>query len=284
MQSYMARLGALGLTLCIITTSKNIQIIRHARQCLDVTRLPVISGSFEGRGQWGRLSYPLWDETFWWGKVPQGATLKCSILVHTVHVNILIVFWGAWLYRSDHSGLNAFLFWLRLGLRFNPRMHVQRSFLKSCRIPPELKSWRVSWMRGEQCVGAIREVWCVCVCVLKQLLFLFFGFVRTLAVTQGSVLGRQEFSSLSVGPRDARLAVVTLQIGIRVHERGGWGSRNRLQATCRGMKELSHGGRIIGLKHTRAVNLTRSFNITIYSFKIKNIKWIKYKKAFINHY
>lgn len=37
MQSYMALFGALGLTLCIITTSKNIQIIRHARQCLDVT-------------------------------------------------------------------------------------------------------------------------------------------------------------------------------------------------------------------------------------------------------
>lgn len=103
------------------------------------------------------------------------------------------------------------------GLRFNPEV---------LQVPLELRvvdeGWTVRWCdtRG-------------LVCVLKPLLFLFFVFMRNLAVTQRSILGWQEFSALSIGPRDACLAVVAFQIRIGVHERRGCGSGNRLQATWR---------------------------------------------------
>lgn len=178
-------------------------------------RLPGISGSFVGRGQWGGLSYPRRDDTFRWGKVFQRATMKCSTLSAGTYISAV---------KQEHSrrllrcmarhiwpfGFKRIFILAQTGLWFNPEVIPE-----VLQVPPEFvdEGWTVRWRdtRG--------LVW-----VLKPLLFLFFGFMGTLAVTQRSVLGWQEFSALSIGPRDAGLAVIAFQIGIGVHECGGRGS------------------------------------------------------------
>lgn len=116
------------------------------------------------------------------------------------------------------------------GLEFNPKVQFQRS------------SWSPSWKktkvgRGWEVNSAVGAIMWGLAGMLKQLLSLLFRFMRTLAVTEGPVLWWQEFSSLSVGPGDARLAVITFQIGIWVHERRRCRHWERLHATWMGVKK-----------------------------------------------
>lgn len=128
--------------------------------------------------------------------------------------------------------------------------------------------------------------------MLKKLLPLLFRFMRTLPVTKGSVLLWQEFSSLSVGPGDARLAVITFQIGIGVHERRRFWNWERLHATWISMKKTGCCTVVLET-FSSSLNSNNWFNSYLVYWKdthiysaifVLFIKWMKHYLFFTHFY